>query len=187
MAVTTLTGTRSRIGAYVALTKPRIIELLLVTTVPVMFVAEQGVPDLVLVVTTVLGGSLAAGGANAINMVVDRDIDALMERTRNRPLVTGQMTPRAALTFALGLEIAAFALLWSAVNLLSAVLAVSACLFYVFVYTLWLKRTSKQNIVIGGAAGAASQGLQAGGGRRAGAERQQEQTGRYTGVGQPQY
>ena len=154
MAVTTLTSTRSRIGAYVALTKPRIIELLLVTTVPVMFVAEQGVPPLALVVVTVLGGSLAAGGANAINMVVDRDIDALMERTRNRPLVTGELTPRGALTFALGLEVAAFALLWSTVNPLSAVLAVSACLFYVFVYTLWLKRTSRQNIVIGGAAGA---------------------------------
>ena len=154
MAVTTLTSTRSRIGAYVALTKPRIIELLLVTTVPVMFVAERGVPPLGLVVATVLGGSLAAGGANAINMVVDRDIDALMERTRNRPLVTGELTPRGALTFAIGLEVAAFLLLWRTVNLLSAVLAVSACLFYVFVYTLWLKRTSKQNIVIGGAAGA---------------------------------
>ena len=124
------------------------------TTVPVMFVAERGVPPLDLVLFTVLGGSLAAGGANAINMVVDRDIDALMERTRNRPLVTGELTPRAALTFALGLEVAAFALLWWRVNLLSAVLAVSACLFYVFVYTLWLKRTSRQNIVIGGAAGA---------------------------------
>jgi protoheme IX farnesyltransferase len=154
MAVTTLTSTRSRIGAYVSLTKPRIIELLLVTTVPVMFVAERGVPPLDLVLFTVLGGSLAAGGANAVNMVVDRDIDALMERTRNRPLVTGELTPRAALTFALGLEVAAFALLWWQVNLLSAVLAVSACLFYVFVYTLWLKRTSRQNIVIGGAAGA---------------------------------
>jgi len=154
MAVTTLTSTRSRLGAYVALTKPRIIELLLVTTVPVMFVAERGVPPLGLVLTTVLGGALAAGGANAINMVVDRDIDALMERTRNRPLVTGELTPRAALTFAIGLELAAFVLLATRVNLLSAVLAVSACLFYVFVYTLWLKRTSKQNIVIGGAAGA---------------------------------
>jgi protoheme IX farnesyltransferase len=154
MAVTTLTTTRSRVGAYVALTKPRIIELLLVTTVPVMFVAEQGVPGLGLVVATVLGGSLAAGGANAINMVVDRDIDALMERTRNRPLVTGELTPQAALTFAIGLEVAAFALLWVTVNLLSAVLAVAACLFYVFVYTLWLKRTSSRNIVIGGAAGA---------------------------------
>jgi protoheme IX farnesyltransferase len=102
----------------------------------------------------VLGGALAAGGANATNMVVDRDIDRLMERTRNRPLVTGEITPRAALVFAVGLEVAAFALLAVAVNLLSAVLAVSATAFFVFVYTLWLKRTSTQNIVIGGAAGA---------------------------------
>ena len=89
-----------------------------------------------------LGGTLAAGGANAINMYVDRDIDALMERTQDRPLVTGELTPRAALIFALGLEVVAFVCLWGTVNLLSAVLAVSACLFYVFVYTLWLKRTS---------------------------------------------
>lgn len=157
MAVTTTQlarATRPVLKAYVALTKPRIIELLLVTTVPVMFVAEDGVPPLGLIVATVLGGTLAAGGANAINMVVDRDIDAVMARTRNRPLVTGEVTPRAALTFAVALEVAAFLLLWGAVNLLSAVLAVSACLFYVFVYTLWLKRTSRQNIVIGGAAGA---------------------------------
>jgi heme o synthase len=154
MAATTLAATRSRVAAYVALTKPRIIELLLVTTVPVMFVAEDGVPPLGLILATVVGGSLAAGGANAINMVVDRDIDAVMARTQGRPLVTGELTPRAALTFALVLEVAAFALLWGTVNLLSAGLAVSACLFYVFVYTLWLKRTSTQNIVIGGAAGA---------------------------------
>src|SRR5690606_20290952 len=89
-----------------------------------------------------------------INMYVDRDIDAVMERTKGRPLVTGEMSPRAALTFAIGLEVVAFVELWVLVNLLSAVLAVSACLFYVFIYTLWLKRTSKQNIVIGGAAGA---------------------------------
>jgi heme o synthase len=154
MAAMTLAATRSRVAAYVALTKPRIIELLLVTTVPVMFVAEDGVPPLGLILATVVGGSLAAGGANAINMVVDRDIDAVMARTQGRPLVTGELTPRAALTFALVLEVAAFALLWGTVNLLSAGLAVSACLFYVFVYTLWLKRTSTQNIVIGGAAGA---------------------------------
>ena len=144
----------ARISAYVALTKPRIIELLLVTTVPVMIVAEAGLPSGWLVLWTVLGGALAAGGANAINMVVDRDIDRLMKRTQNRPLVTGEITPRAALVFALTLEVAAFALLAVAVNLLSAVLAVSATAFYVFVYTLWLKRTSTQNIVIGGAAGA---------------------------------
>jgi len=140
--------------AYVALTKPRIIELLLVTTVPTMVVAERGMPKLGLIVATVLGGTLAAGGANAINMYVDRDIDRVMHRTRNRPLVTGVIAPMNALRFAVALEIAAFVLLWQAVNLLSAVLAVSATLFYVFVYTLWLKRTSSNNIVIGGAAGA---------------------------------
>ena len=141
-------------GAYVALTKPRIIELLLITTVPTMFVAAGGWPDLVLVLATLVGGTLAAGGANAINMYVDRDIDAVMKRTANRPLVTGAVSPRAALTFAIALEALAFAELWAAVNLLSAVLALSATLFYVFIYTLWLKRTSSQNIVIGGAAGA---------------------------------
>jgi protoheme IX farnesyltransferase len=144
----------AKVSAYVALTKPRIIELLLVTTVPTMVVAEGGVPPLWLMVATVLGGTLAAGGANAINMYVDRDIDALMDRTKNRPLVTGAVTPRSALVFAVSIEILAFVWLWTLVNLLSAVLAVSACLFYVFVYTLWLKRTSTQNIVIGGAAGA---------------------------------
>ena len=143
-----------QVGAYVALTKPRIIELLLVTTLPTMVVAEQGMPSVGLMVATLVGGTLAAGGANAINMYVDRDIDAVMERTKGRPLVTGEMSPRAALTFAIGLEVVAFVELWVLVNLLSAVLAVSACLFYVFIYTLWLKRTSKQNIVIGGAAGA---------------------------------
>ena len=147
-------STRARVAAYVALTKPRIIELLLVTTVPTMIVADRGLPSLWLMVCTVAGGTLAAGGANAINMVVDRDIDALMDRTKNRPLVTGAMAPRSALTFAIGLEVLAFVALWGTVNLLSAVLAVTACLFYVFVYTLWLKRTSSRNIVIGGAAGA---------------------------------
>ena len=145
---------RARVGGFVALTKPRIIELLLVTTVPTMVVAERGLPSLWLILVTVVGGTLAAGGANAINMVVDRDIDAVMHRTRSRPLVTGVLQPTEALVFALALEAAAFALLWATVNLLSAVLAVSATAFYVFVYTLWLKRTSTSNIVIGGAAGA---------------------------------
>jgi protoheme IX farnesyltransferase len=145
----------TRLRGYVALTKPRIIELLLVTTVPVMVVADQGLPSVWLIVATVIGGTFAAGGANAINMYVDRDIDALMKRTRNRPLVTGLIQPMHGLVFAIGLEVVAFAWLWGFVNLLSAVLAVAACLFYVFVYTLWLKRTSKSNIVIGGAAGAA--------------------------------
>ena len=145
----------SKVGAYVALTKPRIIELLLITTVPTMVVAERGMPSGWLIFNTVLGGTLAAGGANAINMYVDRDIDRVMERTKGRPLVTGVMTPRAALTFAITIEVLAFAYLWYWVNLLSAVLGVAACLFYVFIYTLWLKRTSTHNIVIGGAAGAA--------------------------------
>ncbi|HEV7886952.1 MAG TPA: heme o synthase, partial [Acidimicrobiales bacterium] len=144
----------SRAAAYVALTKPRIIELLLVTTVPTMFVAERGVPSVWLMLVTLVGGTLAAGGANAINMYVDRDIDRIMKRTQHRPLVTGAVTPKAALTFAIVLEVVAFVELWALVNLLSAVLAVSATLFYVFVYTLWLKRTSTSNIVIGGAAGA---------------------------------
>ena len=147
-------SSRSKAGAYLALTKPRIIELLLVTTVPTMVVAERGLPSLWLIVATVVGGTMAAGGANAINMYVDRDIDKVMHRTRNRPLVTGVITPQSALTFAIALEVAAFFFLWTAVNLLSALLAVSATLFYVFVYTLWLKRTSSHNIVIGGAAGA---------------------------------
>jgi protoheme IX farnesyltransferase len=138
----------------VALTKPRIIELLLVTTVPTMVVANRGLPSIWLMVATVIGGTLAAGGANAINMYVDRDIDAVMERTKDRPLPTGVVKPREALVFAITIEIVAFVWLWAFVNLLSAVLAVSACLFYVFVYTLWLKRTSERNIVIGGAAGA---------------------------------
>jgi protoheme IX farnesyltransferase len=154
-ATTARSTTRSKAAAYLAITKPRIIELLLVTTVPVQVVAARGLPSGWLVLWTVVGGALAAGGAHAVNMVVDRDIDRLMERTRHRPLVTGEITPRAALTFAVVLEVTAFALLWAAVNPLSAVLAVSATLFYVFVYTLWLKRTSTQNIVIGGAAGAA--------------------------------
>jgi protoheme IX farnesyltransferase len=145
---------RARAGAYLALTKPRIIELLLVTTLPTMVVAERGVPSGWLMLATLVGGALAAGGANAINMFVDRDIDRLMERTRDRPLVTGAVSPAGALVFAVVLEVVAFLELWAFVNLLSAVLAVSATLFYVFVYSLWLKRTSTQNIVIGGAAGA---------------------------------
>jgi protoheme IX farnesyltransferase len=146
---------RRTVGSYIALTKPRIIELLLVTTVPTMVVAERGLPSLWLIAATVVGGTMSAGGANAINMYVDRDIDKLMDRTKKRPLVSGAMSPRAALTFAIALEAVAFVFLWATVNFLSAVLALSACLFYVFVYTLWLKRTSSSNIVIGGAAGAA--------------------------------
>jgi heme o synthase len=144
----------SSLGAYLALTKPRIIELLLVTTLPTMVVAKHGLPSVWLMAATLFGGALAAGGANAINMFVDRDIDMMMHRTRKRPLVTGAISPRGALVFAIALEVTAFVELWACVNPLSAFLAVSATLFYVFVYTLWLKRKSSQNIVIGGAAGA---------------------------------
>ncbi len=144
----------TKVQGYVALAKLRVVELLLVTTVPTMVLAERGWPSTWLVVVTLFGGTLAAAGANAINMVVDRDIDALMARTAGRPLVTGLITPRAAMVFALALETLAFGVLWWGANLLSACLTLSATLFYVFVYTIWLKRTSKQNIVIGGAAGA---------------------------------
>jgi protoheme IX farnesyltransferase len=156
--VTTATpSTRSGVDVlrgYIALTKPRIIELLLVTTIPTMVVAANGIPGLWLIVATLIGGTLAAGGANAFNMVLDRDIDAIMERTKRRPLVTGVMSPRAATIFAVALELAAFAALALWVNMLSAYLAIAATAFYVVVYTFWLKRRSKQNIVIGGAAGA---------------------------------
>ncbi|NNN03449.1 MAG: protoheme IX farnesyltransferase [Acidimicrobiaceae bacterium] len=142
------------VKGYIALTKPRIIELLLVTTLPAMVVAQRGIPAWTLVVATLVGGTLAAGGANAYNMVIDRDIDALMNRTKGRPLVRGVMSPRSAALFATFLELVAFTTFAVFVNQLSAWLAMSATAFYVFVYTLWLKRRSKQNIVIGGAAGA---------------------------------
>jgi len=144
----------TKLKGYIALAKLRVVELLLITTVPTMVLAEQGWPSTWLVVVTLVGGTLAAGGANAINMVIDRDIDALMVRTQGRPLVTGLITPRAALVFAVTLEVLAFGVLWWGANLLAACLTIGATLFYVFVYTIWLKRTSKQNIVIGGAAGA---------------------------------
>mgnify|MGYP001815257618 FL=1 len=144
----------SVVGGYIALTKPRIVELLLITTVPTMVLAESGWPATSLVIITLIGGALSAGSANAVNMYVDRDIDALMARTQGRPLVTGIVQPRNALIFAIALQIAAFGVHWWGANLLSAALAFGAAAFYVGVYTLWLKRTSRQNIVIGGAAGA---------------------------------
>lgn len=138
---------------FVALTKPRIIELLLITTVPVMFLAAQGVPDLWLVLATCTGGYLSAGGANALNMYIDRDIDALMTRTAHRPLVTGLVSPREGLVF--GLTLAVVSTLWFGllVNWLSAWLSLGALLFYVVVYTMLLKRRTTQNIVWGGIAG----------------------------------
>ncbi len=139
--------------AYVGLAKPRIIELLLVTTVPTMIIAQRGLPPLGLVLTTLIGGTLAAAGANAINSWADRDIDEMMRRTAHRPLPQHLVAPVAALRFGIVLGIAAFAWLALTVNLLSAVLAIAALLFYVFVYTLGLKRRTSQNVVIGGAAG----------------------------------
>ncbi len=147
-------GGLATLRAYIALTKPRIISLLLITTVPTMVLAEGGWPSTWLVIATIVGGTLSAGGANAINCVVDRDIDALMHRTQGRPLPRGALNPAHALAFALALEVAAFALLIVTANWLAATLALSAAAFYVFVYTLWLKRSTPQNIVIGGAAGA---------------------------------
>ncbi|MGY0487236.1 heme o synthase [Streptomyces sp. WG-D5] len=143
----------ARVKAFVALTKPRIIELLLITTVPVMFLAEQGVPDLWLVLITCLGGYLSAGGANALNMWYDRDIDALMERTSQRPLVTGMVSPNECLVFGISLAVISTLLFGFAVNWLSAWLSLGALLFYVVVYTMILKRRTAQNIVWGGIAG----------------------------------
>ena len=142
------------IRIYVALTKPRVIELLLVTTVPAMILAAEGMPSLGLIAAVLVGGALAAGGANTINCWIERDRDQVMRRTRNRPLATGAVEPTAALVFGIVLEILAFALLWTTANLLSACLALVATLYYVFVYTIWLKPRTTQNIVIGGAAGA---------------------------------
>ncbi|RJK93869.1 protoheme IX farnesyltransferase [Vallicoccus soli] len=146
-------GRRRKLGAYVALTKPRIIELLLVTTVPTMVLAERGLPDLLLVLATLVGGTLAAGSANTLNCYLDRDIDKVMHRTSGRPLVTGAVTPREALTSGVLLGVASVLWLGLVVNWLAAGLALAAIAFYVVVYTLGLKRRTPQNIVWGGAAG----------------------------------
>ena len=146
---------RSKAASYFALTKPRIIELLLITTVPSMVLAAGRWPGLLPVLATLIGGSLSAGGANALNNYVDRDIDQVMKRTRSRPLARHEVPPSNALVFGIALGIAGFAWLWVTTNLLAAAIATTALLFYVFVYTMRLKRTTTQNIVIGGAAGAA--------------------------------
>ncbi|MGX1473736.1 UNVERIFIED_CONTAM: heme O synthase-like polyprenyltransferase [Streptomyces canus] len=139
----------ARVKAFVALTKPRIIELLLITTVPVMFLAQQGVPDLKLVLLTCVGGYLSAGGANALNMYIDRDIDALMDRTSQRPLVTGMVSPRECLAFGTTLAVVSTLLFGLAVNWLSAWLSLGALLFYVVVYTMILKRRTSQKHRVG--------------------------------------
>jgi protoheme IX farnesyltransferase len=140
--------------SYYQLTKPRIIILLLITTAAGMVVAAQGHVDPLLLMVTLVGGALASGAANAINCLYDRDIDYIMERTRWRPIPSGRIQPRDALIFALSLAVASFVLLSTVANLLAAGLALSGIIFYVLIYTHWLKRHSTQNIVIGGAAGA---------------------------------
>lgn len=145
---------RETIGAYVRLTKPRIVVLLLITTVPAMILADGGLPSVWLILATLAGGSVAAGSANAINMYLDRDIDEIMRRTRGRPLPAHAVTPDHALAFGFVLGAASYLFLSITVNVLAATLSLSAIAFYVFVYTMWLKRTSVQNIVVGGAAGA---------------------------------
>ena len=153
--LSTRVGWRDRIGSYVALTKPRIIELLLVTTVPAMVLAARGWPGNGLVAATLIGGTLSAAGANALNCFFDRDIDGIMRRTSRRPLPQQRISPSAAVTFGALLGLAGFVWLSTLVNLVAAVVSTLALLFYVFVYTRWLKRNTDQNIVIGGAAGAA--------------------------------
>jgi protoheme IX farnesyltransferase len=145
---------RQTIASYVNLIKPHVTVLLLGTTLAAMAIAYRGFPSLGLVIATLLGGAMAAGSANCINCYIDRDIDQLMGRTQRRSIPAGKVSPRRALIFGIVLGIGSFAVLWAFVNLLSAGLAFAAILFYVFVYTLGLKRNSVQNIVIGGAAGA---------------------------------
>jgi len=141
------------VKAYIELTKPRVLELLLVSTVPVMFLAQHGLPNLWLVAATVIGGSMSAGSAASFNMYIDRDIDAHMHRTEKRPLVTGEVSPRGALIFSWVLAVLSTAWLWLTTNWVAAVLSAAAIFFYVVIYTLILKRRTEQNIIWGGIAG----------------------------------
>jgi heme o synthase len=142
-----------KVKAYFELTKPRVIELLLVSTVPTMILAQRGIPDIWLMVATVIGGALSAGSANSFNCFIDADIDKIMGRTKGRPLVTGELTKTEAYVFAWALGVLSVVWLAVLVNLLAAILSLAAILFYVFIYTLLLKRRTPQNIVWGGAAG----------------------------------
>jgi protoheme IX farnesyltransferase len=151
----TLTSVRATVGAYVALTKPRIIELLLVTTLPAMLLAAGGWPDTGLVVATLVGGTLAAGAANVFNCYVDRDIDQLMHRTENRPLPTGALTPRAALVFGIVLTVVSITLLAVATTPLAAALAAGAIFYYAVLYTMVFKRRTRRSTELGGVPGAA--------------------------------
>jgi protoheme IX farnesyltransferase len=145
---------RQTISSYINLMKPHVTVLLLGTTVATMAIARRGLPDLGLVLATLLGGAMAAGSANCINCYIDRDIDQIMARTQRRSLPSGRVQPTQALIFGLLLGVGSFFVFAAFVNLLCACLSLAAILFYVFIYTVWLKRTSPQNIVIGGAAGA---------------------------------
>lgn len=149
-----ITGVKSLVSDYVTLMKPGILTLLLVTTLGAMLVAEQGIPAFGLVVVALIGGIMTAGGANVLNCYIDRDIDAVMSRTRKRGTATGRISPIAALTFGIALTIGGVLLLGFLANWLAAILALAGNLYYVFVYTLWLKRRTPHNIVVGGAAGA---------------------------------
>ena len=146
-------GFRTSLLGYLALTKPRVIELLLVTTIPAMLLASRGSADLVLILNTLVGGMLAAGGANTLNCVADADIDKVMKRTERRPLARATVPRSHALVFGLALSVGAFFWLWWTTNMLSAHLAAATIAFYVLVYTLVLKRRTSQNVVWGGAAG----------------------------------
>ena len=150
-----LSGIRATIGAYVALCKPRIVELLLITAVPTLFLAYGGLPSLFVTVVVVLGGALAAGSANALNCYIDRDIDELMRRTSSRPLVRHQVSPRAALIFGLALAVVSVTLFAVTTNLLAAGLTLAAIVYYVVIYTMLLKRHTSQSTLWGGACGAA--------------------------------
>jgi protoheme IX farnesyltransferase len=146
---------RARVGAYVALTKPRIIELLLVTTVPAMMLAAGGWPTWELLLSTLVGGTLAAGAANVFNCYYDRDIDRLMHRTQRRPLVTGQVSPRGALVFGVVLTVVSIAVLWATTTTLAALLAAGAIFYYAVLYTVVLKRHTRHSTLFGGVPGAA--------------------------------
>ena len=146
-------GFRRKAKAYFELTKPRVIELLLVSTVPTMILAQRGIPEIWLILATVIGGAFSAGSANSFNCYIDADIDKIMGRTKGRPLVTGELSKREAYWFAWGLGVLSVVWLALLVNVLAALLSLAAILFYVFVYTLLLKRRTPQNIVWGGAAG----------------------------------
>lgn len=153
IAVTSRIGFKRKVAAYISLTKPRVMELLLAVTIPTMFLAQEGIPNIGLVIVVLIGGMMSAGSAGAFNCYIDRDIDRLMNRTNKRPLVTGEVSDREALIFAWVLAAVSTVWFYFFTNLLATSLSVSAIAFYVIIYSLLLKRRTPQNIVWGGAAG----------------------------------